>query len=69
VNSSNPTFHRLTIALGERSYPIVIGAGLFDQAATYAGLPGAQTALIVTNTTIAALWRSTQNLANFKPDF
>jgi 3-dehydroquinate synthase len=56
VNSSSPPHHSLTIALGERSYPIVIGAGLYDQAATYAGLPSAQTALIVTNTTVAPLY-------------
>jgi 3-dehydroquinate synthase len=56
VTTSSPPPHRLTIALGERSYPIVIGAGLFDQASTYAALPGAQTALIVTNTTVGPLY-------------
>jgi 3-dehydroquinate synthase len=56
VNSSTPTTHRLTIALGERSYPIVIGASLFDQATTHAGLPGAHTALVVTNATVAPLY-------------
>ncbi len=44
------------IALGDRSYPIVIAAGLFDQSATYAGLPSAHSALVVSNTTVAALY-------------
>jgi 3-dehydroquinate synthase len=46
----------LTIPLGERSYPIAIGTGMFDHAATYAALPGAQTALIVSNTVVAPLY-------------
>jgi 3-dehydroquinate synthase len=64
VNASIPSPHSLTIALGERSYPISIGAGLFDQAATYASLPAAQTALVVTNDTVAPLYaqRLTQAL-------
>jgi 3-dehydroquinate synthase len=59
VNSnslSHQPHHRLTIALGERSYPIVIGAGLFDQSATYASLPSAHSALVVSNTTVAPLY-------------
>ncbi|MFT3717805.1 3-dehydroquinate synthase [Pseudorhodoferax sp.] len=47
---------RVQIALGERSYPIVIGAGLFDAPDSYAGLPRAASALIVTNTTLAPLY-------------
>ena len=35
------------IALGERSYPILIGAGLLSQASAWQGLPKASTALIV----------------------
>ncbi len=49
---SSPALHTLSIALGERSYPIVIGTGIYDLAATYAQLPQASTALIVSNTTI-----------------
>lgn len=49
----------LHIALGERSYPIAIGAGLLGQAATYADVPSAATALIVTNTTVAPLYEAT----------
>lgn len=44
------------IDLGERSYPIRIAAGLLGEAATYAGLPRAASALIVTNTTVAPLY-------------
>jgi 3-dehydroquinate synthase len=44
------------IALGDRSYDIAIGSGLLDAATTWAGLPRAATALIVTNTTVAPLY-------------
>jgi 3-dehydroquinate synthase len=47
---------RVPIALGERSYDIVIGAGLFADASSWAGLPPAASALIVTNTTVAPLY-------------
>ena len=47
---------RVNIDLGERSYPILIGAGLLGQADTYAQLPRAATALIVSNTTVAPLY-------------
>jgi 3-dehydroquinate synthase len=56
VKTNSSPHLSLTIALGDRSYPIVVGAGLFDQPATYAALPSAQTALIVTNTTVAPLY-------------
>ena len=47
---------RVTIDLGERSYPIVIGEQLLDQPATWADLPQAAMALIVTNDTVAPLY-------------
>ncbi len=54
--STAPTAaQRVTIALGERSYPILIGPGLLGQPKTYAGLPAAATALIVSNTTVVPL--------------
>jgi 3-dehydroquinate synthase len=56
VNTSSPPPHSLTIALGERSYPIVIGTGLFDRSGTYAALPSGQTALIVSNSCVAPLY-------------
>ena len=50
------TSTRVPIALGERSYDILIGDGLLEQAATWAGLPAASSALIVSNTTVAPLY-------------
>lgn len=44
------------IELGERSYPIVIAAGLIEQAATFAACPNAAQAVIVTNTTVQPLY-------------
>jgi 3-dehydroquinate synthase len=46
----------VAIDLGDRSYPIRIGTGLLGDAATYAGLPRATAALIVTNTTVGPLY-------------
>jgi 3-dehydroquinate synthase len=44
------------IALGERSYPILIGAGLLSQPSAWQGLPKASTALIVTNDAVGPLY-------------
>jgi 3-dehydroquinate synthase len=44
------------IDLGDRSYDILIGSGLLDQASTWAGLPRATAALIVTNELVAPLY-------------
>ncbi len=44
------------IALGERSYDIVIGAGVLHDATAWSGLPAAHTALIVSNPAVAALY-------------
>ena len=49
---------KVAIALGERSYDIHIGAGLLAQPDTFAGLPKAQAAMIVTNDTIAPLYEA-----------
>lgn len=46
---------RVPIALGERSYEILIGPAVLDDPAAYAGLPRAQAALVVSNPTVAAL--------------
>jgi 3-dehydroquinate synthase len=54
-----PTTHspvEVTIDLGERSYPIWIGQQLISNPNTWAGLPKATAALIVTNTTVAPLY-------------
>jgi 3-dehydroquinate synthase len=47
---------QVQIHLGERSYPIVIGTSLLSSADTFAGLPSATQALIVSNTTVAPLY-------------
>jgi len=47
---------RVSIPLGDRSYDIVIGAGLLHDPAAWHGLPRAATALIVTNPTVAGLY-------------
>jgi 3-dehydroquinate synthase len=46
---------RVPIALGERSYEILIGPAVLDDPASYAGLPRAADALVVSNPTVAAL--------------
>ena len=51
-----PPPRSVPIALGSRSYDIVIGAGLLRDAAAWRGLPGATSALIVSNPTVAALY-------------
>jgi 3-dehydroquinate synthase len=47
---------QVRIDLAERSYPILIGNGLLGNPATYSDLPAAQSALIVTNATVAPLY-------------
>ena len=44
------------IHLGDRSYPILIGAGLLSAPSTWADLPPGSSALIVTNTPVAPLY-------------
>ncbi|MFS2049272.1 3-dehydroquinate synthase [Variovorax sp. CT11-76] len=53
---SPPPLERVDIPLGDRSYPILIGAGLFDDPRTYGVVPQAASALIVSNTTVAPLY-------------
>lgn len=47
---------QVRIALGDRSYDILIGGGLLADASAWQGLPAAAAALIVTNTTVAPLY-------------
>lgn len=47
---------RVDISLGERSYGILIGAGLLEAVDSFAGLPAAASALIVTNDTVGPLY-------------
>ena len=47
---------RVSIELADRSYDILIGAGVLDAPDSYEGLPRAADALVVTNTTVARLY-------------
>jgi 3-dehydroquinate synthase len=47
---------KVVIDLGDRSYDILIGEGLLQEADTFAGLPRSSKALIVTNTTVGPLY-------------
>ena len=47
---------RLTIDLGSRSYPILIGPGLLSDAASLAGAIRARDVMLVSNVTVAPLW-------------
>jgi 3-dehydroquinate synthase len=55
MQALNPT-QRVNIDLAERSYPILIASKLLGDSASYASLPAASTALIVTNLTVAPLY-------------
>lgn len=53
---SSPEPVQVRIHLAERSYPILIGVDLLLNASVYQHLPPANTALIVSNTTVAPLY-------------
>ena len=55
LDPSSP--HRVTIELGDRSYPIDVGAGLLGRTETWAATPDAASALIVTNDVVAPLYQ------------
>jgi 3-dehydroquinate synthase len=57
---SESTFPLQTVAisLDDRNYDIHIGQGLLSRPQTWTGLPKAQTAMIVTNDTIAPLYEA-----------
>jgi len=50
---------QLSVALGERSYPILIGAGLLAQPEVVAPLVGARDVAIITNAVVAPLYLET----------
>jgi 3-dehydroquinate synthase len=54
--TSAPIRQSVNIELGDRSYTIVIGLGLLDNASTWSDLPKSSSALVVTNTTVAPLY-------------
>ncbi|WED21629.1 3-dehydroquinate synthase [Vibrio sp. JC009] len=47
---------RITVDLGERSYPISIGAGLFDNPAHFSSLSIKKKAVVISNVTVAPLY-------------
>ncbi len=47
---------RITVSLGERSYPISIGAGLFNDPAHFSFLPAKQKVVVISNVTVAPLY-------------
>lgn len=51
-----PIRQTVRVELGDRSYDILIGTGLLDDPSAWTGLPKAQTAMIVTNTTVGPLY-------------
>ncbi|AOG23600.1 3-dehydroquinate synthase [Acidovorax sp. RAC01] len=54
-----PIAQEVTIHLDQRSYRIVIGSGLLSAPSVYAGLPGANAAVIVSNSTVGPLYAAT----------
>ncbi|WP_070970600.1 3-dehydroquinate synthase [Vibrio sonorensis] len=50
---------RITVSLGERSYPISIGAGLFEDPAHLSPLSANQNVLVISNVTVAPLYAET----------
>lgn len=48
----------MTVSLGERSYPISIGAGLFQDLASYWPLEAGDMVMVITNKTLAPLYLS-----------
>ena len=55
-NLPTPTETSVHIDLGDRSYDIRIGAGLLQRSASYADLPRASRAVIISNETVAPLY-------------
>lgn len=56
--SETPTLHlvQVPISLGDRSYNILIGSGFFGDPRTYLNVPKAESAVVVSNTTVAPLY-------------
>jgi 3-dehydroquinate synthase len=59
---------KVEVDLGDRSYNILIGRQLLDNPSTYANLPNASTAMIVTNTVVAPIYAAKLQAA-LKPHF
>ena len=54
--SASSSLERVAIDLGDRSYNILIGEQLLDAPSTWADLPKAAAALIVTNDTVGPMY-------------
>ncbi|MDU6410201.1 MAG: 3-dehydroquinate synthase [Yersiniaceae bacterium] len=63
---------KITVTLGDRSYPITIAAGLFNDPASFIPLKAGEQAMLVTNQTLAPLYldkvRSVLELAGVRVD-
>jgi 3-dehydroquinate synthase len=53
---SNPTLQSITVALGQRSYPVWIGSGLLAEHARWRAMLRGRHALVISNTTVAPLY-------------
>lgn len=56
MSEADTPFEDVRIELGDRSYTVRVGAQLLDDPQTWAGLPHAQSAVVVTNTTVGPLY-------------
>ncbi len=56
LSVKNERLHQVTIELGDRSYPILIGTDLLSQAKTWSSLPRTSRALVVTNATVGPIY-------------
>ena len=63
------THQTLTVDLGDRSYPIYIGSGLLQQSQLLAPHISGKQIVVVTNTTVAALYLDTLMAGYFHYDF
>jgi 3-dehydroquinate synthase len=52
----NPAIQHLHVALGQRSYPVWIGAGLLDDHVRWRAMLRGRHALVISNTTVAPLY-------------
>ncbi len=59
---------RVTIDLADRSYPILVAGGLLGNPRTYDDIPAGESAMVVTNTTVAPLFEA-QLRAALQPRF
>lgn len=56
IQRTERDMERITVTLGERSYPITIAAGLFNDPASFMPLKAGEQAMLVTNQTLAPLY-------------